>query len=225
MMRVLIVEDEVDYRESLRDLLNLEGFMSDAVGSLASCEYWLKTHRCDVIIIDRMLPDGDGLSVLRSGMLEDQVVKIVLSARGQVGDRVKGLDADADYYLVKPVNYDELRALLHRQQRKLSMSTYHQDWCLDRVCSVVHSPNGHIISLTRRETSVLGVCVSTEGTAVLRATFITALNESPDVYDPRRLEVLLRRLREKIERQSGLEFPLVSVYGVGYSFNARLRQK
>jgi DNA-binding response OmpR family regulator len=225
MIKILLVEDDVDYRESLRDLLNVEGFISDAVGSLASCEHWLKTHNCDVLIIDRILPDGDGLSVLRSGVLGKEVVKIVLSARGQVGDRVKGLDADADYYLVKPVNYDELRALLHRQQRRLSMTTDHHDWCLDMVCSVLHSPNRHLIVLTRRESSVLGVCVSTEGMAIPRTIFITALNENPEVYDPRRLEVLLRRLREKIEKQSGLEFPLVSVYGVGYSFNARLRRK
>lgn len=107
-LRVLIVEDDHDYRDALCHIFNLEGFSADGVGTIASFEAWRwrSTHQLDVLIVDRQLPDGDGLEALARYRQVANTPAIVLTALGQLPERIAGLEADADYYLVKPVVMD-----------------------------------------------------------------------------------------------------------------------
>lgn len=223
-LRILLVEDEVDFRDSMRDILNLEGFSADGVGSIASYKAWRQTHSCDILIIDRQLPDGDGLEVLRLHRQAEDAPVIVLTAKGQIEDRIEGINADADYYLVKPVVMNELLAILHRLARKLD-ATGATPWMLDTVSWQLRTPEGDDVQLTRRELVFLSAFLEKPGLTVHRQEVIRALGEQPEHYDVRRLEVMVRRLRNKVLDETGSSLPLSTVYGVGYVFNSPLSQQ
>lgn len=221
-LSILLVEDETDFREALRDILNLEGFVADGVGSFSSYKAWSKTHACDVLIVDRQLPDGDGLDIVRLRRQADDAPVIVLTARGQIEERIAGMDADADHYLVKPVATAELLALLRRIERRATAQMQTMTWTLDPVTWRLRAPLGAEISLTRREVIFLRHFVERPGLTVQRGDIIKSLGDDPAQFDPRRLEVMVRRLRNKVEDTSAEKFPLATVYGVGYAFNSSL---
>lgn len=224
-LRILLVEDEPDYRDALRDILNLEGFVADGVGTISSFVAWRRTHSFDVLIVDRHLPDGDGLEVVKLHRQADNSPVIVLTARGQVEDRVAGMNADADHYLVKPVAIAELIALLRRLERRSQAQGEPQSWVLDPVSWRLHPPVGADVSLTHREILLLGPFVERAGLTVTREEIVRGLNEDPTLFDPRRLEVMVRRLRTKVEEATAAELPLSTVYGVGYVFNGLLAKR
>jgi DNA-binding response OmpR family regulator len=221
-LHILFIEDEMPFREALCDICNLEGFVASGVGSIQSFRAWRHTHRCDVLVVDRNLPDGDGLQAVALHRADNDGPVIVLTARGQLDERLQGLNADADYYLHKPVAPQELVALLHRLERKAPQAqAYTPPWLIDDAAWHLHRPDGSVVELTRNEVQVLACFVEYPGVPKSKADLIVSLGCEPDTYDPRRLEVLMRRLRNKIEA-SGCSFPLFTIYGVGYSFNARL---
>jgi DNA-binding response OmpR family regulator len=221
--KILLVEDETDFRDALRDLLNLEGFSADGVGSIASYMAWRLTHSCDVLIIDRLLPDGDGLDIVRRHRVDHAGPVIFLTAKGQVQDRIAAHELDADYYLVKPVSTDELLAILHSLERR-AHGTQPKYWLLDSVGWRLYSANGKSATLSRREVGFLHCFVERAGLTVARSEVIKALGEDPAHYDLRRLEVFVRRLRNRVREASGEDIPLTTVYGKGYAFNGHLRQ-
>ena len=222
-LRILIVEDETDFREGLCDLLNLEGFQAQGVGSLASYKAWRVSYTCDVLILDRNLPDGDGLDILKMHRRTEDTPAIFLTGAGQIEERVKGMQADADYYLVKPVVVDELIAILKRLERKLNDAGQADAWLLDTVRWKLTTPDGMKVSLTQNEVSIMACFIEKAGMLVSRDDVIEALAGSEDLdYDPRRLEVAIRRLRKKIEEHKIKDFPLTTIYGKGYTFNSPL---
>lgn len=222
-LRILIVEDETDFREGLCDLLNLEGFQAHGVGSLASYKAWRVSYTCDVLILDRNLPDGDGLDILKMHRRTEDTPAIFLTGAGQIEERVKGMQADADYYLVKPVVVDELIAILKRLERKLNDAGQADAWLLDTVRWKLTTPDGVKVSLTQNEVSIMACFIEKAGMLVGRDDVIEALAGSADLdYDPRRLEVAIRRLRKKIEEHEIKDFPLTTIYGKGYTFNSPL---
>ena len=221
-LSVLLLEDEIPFREAMCDILNLEGFAASGVGSLASFQAWRTSHSCDVLIVDRNLPDGDGLEAVRLHRQGSDGPVIVLTARGQLRDRVEGLNADADYYLHKPIDSQELAAVLKRIERRLALDAG-SGWLLDKEKWSLLTPGGRAVDLTRNEICVMSCFIERGGITVPKAELITALGHDVEVYDPRRLEVMIRRLRNKVEAVTR-DFPLVTIYGVGYSFNARLIQ-
>lgn len=221
-LSVLLLEDEIPFREAMCDILNMEGIAASGVGSLSSFQAWRRTHSCDVLIVDRNLPDGDGLDAVRQHRQGSDGPIIVLTARGQLNDRVEGMNAEADYYLQKPVDSQELLAVLRRIERRLSASVV-SNWLLDKETWSLLTPSGQPIELTRNEICVMSCFIERAGITVNKVELIGALGHDADTYDPRRLEVMIRRLRNKVEHVSR-DFPLVTIYGVGYSFNSRLVQ-
>jgi DNA-binding response OmpR family regulator len=204
--KILLVEDETDFRDALRDLLNLEDFSADGVGSIASYMAWRMTHSCDVLIIDRLLPDGDGLDIARRHRVAHAGPVIFLTAKGQVQDRIAAHELDADHYLVKPVSTDELLAILYCLERR-THSTLPKPWLLDAVGWCLHSPNGKPITLSRRDVGFLHCFVERAGITVACSDVIKALDEDPAHYDLRRLEVFVRRLRSRVREASGEDIP------------------
>ena len=219
-LRVLIVEDETDFREGLCDLLNLEGFQAHGVGSFSSYKAWRASNSCDLLILDRNLPDGDGLEILKIHRRTENTPAIMLTGAGQIEDRIQGMNADADYYLVKPVITDELIAILRRFERKLGEAGQADAWVLDPVRWHVTTPDNIKISLTKSEVAIVACFIEKAGMTVSRDEVIEALGGDPMTYDPRRLEIAIRRLRKKMEESTTEAFPLTTVYGEGYSFNS-----
>lgn len=219
-LRILIVEDETDFREGLCDLLNLEGFQALGIGSVASYRAWRTSNSCDLLILDRNLPDGNGLEILKVHRRTENTPAILLTGAGQIEDRIEGMNADADYYLVKPVVIEELIAILRRFERKLDEVGQADAWLLDPVRWHLTTPGGIKIALTKNEMAIIACFIEKAGMTVSRGDVIEALGGDPRTYDPRRLEIAIRRLRKKMEEGTTETFPLTTVYGEGYTFNS-----
>lgn len=220
-VKILIVEDERDFREGLLELLRLEGFDSYAVDSIAGYQRWSSCNRYDILILDRNLPDGDGLDILKNQ--DESCNSIILTCEGQSHDRIRGLNADADYYLVKPFPTDELIAILHRIERKMTGHAEPDEWMLNKIRWEIRTPNKLEIELTRSEFALLNCFIGKPGVVISRDEIIRGLGFNPIDYDNRRLEVMLRRLRKKIEDAGVVKFPLQTVYGVGLAFTEKLK--
>lgn len=119
-MRFLLVEDNLQLAEAVVDLLMLDGHVVDHAAELSVAKHFTQTTSYDLILLDIMLPEGDGRSFLRSQRNQDsRTPVIVLTARSEVADRVGLLDLGADDYMVKPIDFSELearcRAVLRRR--------------------------------------------------------------------------------------------------------------
>lgn len=224
-LNVLIVEDDALFRDSLCDILNIEGFTAYGVGSVAAYRSWSSLNSPDVLILDRNLPDGDGLTVLALQKQRMPVPTIFVTCEGQAEDRVLGLDADADYYLVKPIDANELVAVLNRIKRRIitSRRDVSEKWVIDKNRWRLIWPNNAChIPLTRSEMSILSCFTNKADIHVARGEIAEALGNNPINYDFRRLEVIVRRLRSKAREAAGSDIPLLTAYGKGYVFNAQL---
>jgi DNA-binding response OmpR family regulator len=219
---ILVLEDETDLQEAVVTYLNMEGYVADGVGSLRAATQWLRTHRIDVLVIDLGLPDGDGLEWLQQRPELRDAGVVVITARGEKDDRLRGIRGGADAYLVKPVALDELASLIGNLVRRLRANT-RPTWLLHRLTWTLQSPDGPSIKLTHTESLVVDRLIRTPGQPVDRDHLVEALGEDPIVYDPRRMEILIRRLRVKAREALGYELPLETVHRVGYAFTAPIQ--
>lgn len=218
-IRVLIVEDEPDLQESLASYLNMEGMAADGVASLRGAENWMLTHHYDILILDLGLPDGDGLQWLERRIdLRDKGI-IITTARGHGIHRISGVKAGADAYLVKPVEFEELTALIHNLIRRMRQDAA-SAWELNTVNWVLKAPGGHEIKLTHSENTLLSCLAKSPGQAIDRDVLVEALGYDPRIYDLRRMEILVRRLRHKVRAALGYALPLGTVHRCGYAFAA-----
>ncbi len=216
---LLVIEDEDDLREATVAYLQLEGLNAVGVGSLAAAERLLAVHKFDLLVLDLGLPDGDARCWLeqREDLLDKGI--IMATARGQRGDRIAGVQAGADCYLVKPVDLDELVAVVRNLLRRLRHEEP-QAWLLDAVKWTLQAPGAKLVKLTHSELVILSALARHVGAAVSRYELAAALGHAPELYDPRRLEVLVRRLRGKVGDALGCALPLETVHGQGYAFAA-----
>ena len=218
----LVVEDDPDQREAIVTFLNLEGIAADGVGSLGLAERWLSIHRLDILVMDLGLPDGDGLDwIAQQSDLKDKGV-IVTTARGLPEERVKGVKTGVDSYLVKPIHLEELTAVVQNLYRRLIKPQQEEGWVLDVLGWELIAPNRERLRLTRSETLVLNVLGGCGGAGASRDALVAGLGHNPDLYDWRRMEILVRRLRGKVEQNLKIPLPLRTVHGFGYAFTEPL---
>ena len=218
--RILVVEDEVDLREATVAYLQLEGMMAVGVGTLQAARHLLALQSFDLLVLDLGLPDGDARVWLEQNAdLRDKGI-IVTTARGERTERIVGVQAGADCYLVKPVDLDELVGLARNLLRRLHASDPPTGWTLDTLKWTLHSPEARSLKLTHSELVLLQALARRAGASVSRDELAIALGHEPAVYDQRRLEVLVRRLRNKVTEQLGYPLPLETVHGQGYAFTA-----
>lgn len=219
-VRVLVIEDEPDLCEAMVSYLSLEGFLANGVGNTSAADAWLKTHAVDIIVLDVGLPGQDGVAWLsQSGAVKDKGI-VMATARGELPDRLRGLNAGADAYLVKPIELEELRAVVHNVAHRLhrGMEPSPQGWQLHATNWLLTSPAGATVKLTQSETVLLNALATRPGQTVPKEQLIQALGHESDSYDPRRMEILVRRLRNKTELKTATALPLETVHGVGYAF-------
>ncbi len=118
-MRILIVEDQLDIASQIAERLGRSGYVADHVGTLADAIEAVKAHDYPVMLLDRRLPDGDGVSILPELRLTRPGIRVlVVTALRSIDDRVDGLDAGADDYLTKPFDADELLARIRASLRR-----------------------------------------------------------------------------------------------------------
>ena len=217
--RVLVLEDEVDLREATVAFLNMEGFQTYGVGSLRAANEWMNTQHFDLLVLDLGLPDGDGLKWLSDQVnILDKGV-IITTARGNDGQRVEGVRAGADVYLVKPIQLAELSSLATNLLRRLKAKTS-KHWTLHKLLWTLETPQGIEVKLTHSESVLLARLAQTPGQAVHRHDLVASLGLDPETYDFRRMEILVRRLRNKIKQHLSFELPIETVHKLGYAFTA-----
>jgi DNA-binding response OmpR family regulator len=146
---------------------------------------------------------------------------VMLTARSETTDRIRGLSEGADAYLSKPVDIDLLAATLYSLARRLQVqsspapASSHQ-WQLDSDGWCLLSPTGGIVALTQTESRLLSPLLRASNKVVPRETLISALTTNIHGYDPHRLDSLVHRIRKKVLRVLGIPLPLNAVPGQGY---------
>lgn len=222
-MRILIIEDERKTSALLSTALQKEGFFAIAVSDGVTGLNQALKGGFDAILSDIMLPKLDGLSLVRTLRSQgDHTPVIMLSARGEVEQRVEGLDAGADDYLPKPFAVSELlarlRSLLRRNTQLKPSILAVADLTFDTVSREARR-DGRRIDLSSRELLLLECLLKAEGRVVSRRDIIGTVWEYG--FDPgtNLVEVYVRRLREKIDRQHSQ--PLIqTVRGLGYALRS-----
>ncbi len=214
-MRLLLVEDDRMIGESLRSALRLEGYAVDWVRDAAAAQSTLASERFDLLLLDLGLPKGDGLDVLRAlRERKDATPAIVLTARDGLGDRVAGLDAGADDYLVKPFELDELnariRAVLRRHSGRAQPLLTHGGVTLDPATRQV-TKDGQPVLLSAREFAVLEALLARPGALLSRAQLEDRLYGWGEEIESNAVSVYIHQLRRKL----GADF-IQNVRGVGY---------
>ncbi|MCW5658863.1 MAG: response regulator transcription factor [Burkholderiaceae bacterium] len=214
-MRVLLVEDDRMIAESLRTALRAEGHAVDWVRDVAAAQGTLASEQFDLVLLDLGLPGGDGLQVLRTlRARRDDTPVIVLTARDGTGDRVAGLDAGADDYLVKPFEYEELtarmRAVLRRRGGHAAPVLQVGTVTLDPATRQV-TRDGAPVLLSAREFAVLEALMQRPGALLSRAQLEDKLYGWGDAVESNAVSVYVHQLRRKL----GADF-IGTMRGVGY---------
>lgn len=223
-MRILLVEDETEFAATVVGALEREKFVVDHVDSLALAREACRLHAYDLVLLDRTLPDGDGLTLvpaLRAAIAGLPV--IVLSARGDLLDRVAGLDEGADDYLVKPFALEELFARIRAVRRRpaeLGPEEIHVGALVFDVASDEASVAGVRLDLARRELRVLATLVKRRGRTVPRESLESGVYGFDDVIQSNTLDSHISRLRRKLAA-AGAQVEIHAIKGVGYLLQAR----
>ncbi|SDW13678.1 response regulator [Thiocapsa roseopersicina] len=214
-MRVLIVEDDPLLGAGLRTGLCQDGYRADWVQSADPAEHALRVEHFDVLVLDLGLPGRDGLSLLRALRSKGIDLPIlILTARDAVADKVAGLDAGADDYLVKPVDLDELsariRALTRRRDGHATPRLLAGELALDTVRHEV-SLGDRPLSLSPREFVLLETLIANADRVVPRARLAATAYGWRDEIESNALEVHIHNLRNKLGKHR-----ILTVRGVGY---------
>ena len=218
--RVLVAEDDRSVRESLVMALGLEGYDVDAVGDGEQALDAVLAEEPDVLVLDVMMPFVDGLTVCRR--LRARGVKVpilMLTARHEVADRVSGLDAGADDYLVKPFALDELSARLRALLRRTSVTGHDDtlqvdDLVLDPLGRTA-SRGGQPLELTKTEFDLLELLMVNAGVVLARDVIYDRIWGYDFETSSRSLDVYIGYLRTKTEA-GGASRLVHTVRGVGY---------
>lgn len=226
--RIAIIEDNEDLREEMLFYLEHRGF---AIWGVHNAEaFWKRLHfnPVDIVLIDLGLPEEDGFSVVEHLRQLSNYGLVIITARGGMEERLRGLDLGADLYLVKPINFvqlsDALIQLGHRLQTTKSVTTKPTcqpsqagTWSLEQATSQLVAPNETAIKLTPKEFDLLKVLVESTNQIFDRWVLHDLLFDHADEPDVHRIDVILSRLRQKARKQ-GITLPLRSVFGKGIAF-------
>jgi two-component system response regulator QseB len=214
-MRLLLVEDDSMIGEAIRAGLKRDGFAVDWVRDAASAAAALDTEPFELLLLDLGLPGGDGLELLKSLRGRGSLLPVlVITARDAVADRVAGLDAGADDYLVKPFDLDELaariRALLRRKSGRTGPHLEHLGVVLDPATHRV-TQGGADVALSPREFALLELLLERPGAILSRGQLEERLYGWGEEVESNAVEVHIHGLRRKL----GAQF-ILTVRGVGY---------
>ncbi len=233
MKRILVAEDETSIREFIVINLKRSGYdvTEAADGELALKEYELHNGNFDVAVLDIMMPNMDGLQVCKALRERNKNIGIImLSAKTQEIDKVTGLLYGADDYVTKPFSPSELMARVDALYRRVAMNSPQNDedaknhiklgaFDLDTKRRTFHK-NGKEIELTQVEFQIVEYFLKNPGTAISRATILSEVWGENFFGDDKVVDVNMRRLRMKIEDDPSNPVNLITVWGVGYRWEA-----
>ncbi len=216
-MRLLLVEDDPELSRRLSERLRSAGFAVDLATEVEQAKYWPDVEQLCAIILDLGLPDGEGGDLLDHWRKAKVAVPIlILTARGSWQDKVAGLNAGADDFVVKPVRFEELLARLHalirRQAGRPDNSLTAGGLTLDPAAKTV-SRNGYNIAVSRNEFRLLHLFMRRAGHILPQTEILENLYALEAEREHNTIEVHVSRLRRKIGKDA-----ITTVRGLGYRF-------
>jgi two-component system response regulator QseB len=214
-MRVLVVEDDRMIAKGLHTALTQDGYAVDGVSDGASAAAALRSSAFDLVLLDLGLPERDGLDVLRELRARgDATPVIIVTARDDVQNRIEGLDAGADDYIIKPFDLDEvaarMRSVLRRAAGRGDPSIRHRGITLDPVSHTVER-GGEPVVLSAHEFSVLEALMQRPGAVLSRAQLEDRLYGWSEGIESNAIEVYVHGLRRKLGNDA-----IRTLRGVGY---------
>ena len=223
MTRILLIEDEPEMARLVASNLARAGLLVDVAGSIDLAREILKTARFSLVLLDRGLPDGEGLSLIPAiRAAQPGAAVILLTAQDRLDDKVRGLDAGADDYLTKPFFTDELmariRAALRRPGGEASAPVVCGRLSFDlqtREASIDETP----LTLGRRELLVLEALARRVGRVIQRDALLDAVYGLDDEVQPKALDAHVSRLRRRLN-EGGAGVMIHPVRNVGYMLKA-----
>ena len=219
-MRLLLVEDDTLLGDGIQAGLTQAGYAVDWMENATDAEAALRTEEYEVMILDLGLPDRSGLDVLKRlrskqfSAQDSELPVLILTARDTVADRITGLDAGADDYMIKPFDLDELnariRALTRRHHGRATPVISHGELVLDPAAHTV-SLAGEAVKLSRREFAILQILLESRGRVLSRTQLEEGLYAWGEEVESNAVEVYIHHLRKKL----GAEL-IRTLRGVGY---------
>ena len=226
---IVVVEDEPVTRMTLTSYFSAQGYRTSEAEDSIELDEILQNDPADLLIIDINLGGKDGLEITRELRAVSEAGIILVSARSDDVDRIVGLELGADDYVVKPFNKRELLAraknLLRRTQaaRQLTRNVRHFDgFQLDLSGRWLTSRDGELVPLTRAEFELLKILTMHPGQLLSRERLMQGVTHRSDGVDERTVDVLIRRLRSKLERDPQSPQIISTSHGEGYIFTAAL---
>lgn len=215
-MRYLLVEDNTELADAVVSRLALDGHAVDHAASLAEAEDCLAVAQYDLILLDVMLPDGDGRDFLARSRAHLETPVIVLTARSQVSDRVGALDQGADDYITKPFDFSELearcRAVLRRRGGEARNQVQLGAAVFDPLSGTLRN-GSETIDLRNREIRLLEVFARHKGQILSKSQLMDRLFSYDAEVTENAIEVYVGRLRRRID---GMGVRIETVRGLGY---------
>ncbi len=232
MKRVLVVEDEASIREMLALNLKMAGWdVLEAGSAERALELMHQGQPCDAALLDIMLPGMDGLSLCETIRRDDSDIGIIIvSAKGQESDKIRGLSIGADDYITKPFSVSELVARLEALTRRVRRSGAAKSadqpeqlvsgpFVLDEKSRVLYKA-GTPIDLTQVEFQIMELFFRNPATALVREKILEGVWGKNYYGDVKIVDVNIRRLRMKIEDEPSNPQHILTVWGYGYRWNA-----
>lgn len=226
-IEICIVEDDESLRQAIAQALRGMGFGVRGFADSRGLYLGLLQAPCDVLLLDLNLAGEDGFTIVEQlrGVCSPGIV--ILTARDDADMLVHCLTNGADAYLVKPVDFRQLAATLVSLARRLGRgqtgTAQPSDWQLAGDGWTLVAPDGKQLGLTASERALLGELFGQANTAVRRDAIIAALGHHPDYYLDHRLDMLISRLRRKVNEAIGIPLPLKAVRGIGFMLSLRTR--
>ena len=223
--KILLVDDEPELRKLVIDILSDDGFSNimDA-GTVQTGLSLAMQEKPDLAILDVMLPDGDGFSLMKKLRTFTNIPIIFLTAKDEAADKLAGLGLGADDYVVKPFLPQELLLRVHavlRRCYKADSPLLELEGCTIDFSRAEVNKNGIIVTLTAKEHTLLETLSRNEGRIVSIDALCEALwGDNPFGYE-NSLNAHIRRIREKIETDPSKPVSLITIKGLGYKLNAR----
>ena len=218
-MKILIVEDDQTLAKNLQEVLVKDGFAVDSAHSMEDGLLEVEVNEYDCIVLDINLPDGSGFDLLKTlRQSENQTPVIIVTARGETEDKIKGLNLGADDYIPKPIDSNELIARIRAVIRRNSQSSLP----VITIGDLVVKPAEHLakigihpLDLTAKEFAVLEYLAQHSGQAVTRTMLMEHIWGSDFDTFSNVIDVYIRNLRRKLEKHSNTQL-IKTIRGKGY---------
>ena len=230
MQKILIVDDEPELRAVLRETLERENYVVSEAANAEEMRQVFASDTFDLVLLDLMLPDEDGLSLTRYLKERSDVGVIILTGKGESVDLIIGLEMGADDYVAKPYNRRELLARIKSVIRRTSNSgekngkatdgksfVSFSGWELDLPHHKLAAPDGSDVPLTMAEFQLLRILLEVPGQPVGRDKLSMQIFNKELRENSRNIDALVRRLRQKLEIDENKTQMIKSVRGSGYT--------